>query len=308
MSPFAVNSTPDTGCTRSIISNRITKAQGLTLVKDDTVLVAAKGKKMNVLGSANLTAKTDNAVSDVVAEDMLISWQDLIRLEVISPNFPHVPPKAKARNISCDDLVKQVIEEFTDVISDTLPSKPITTGDPMRIHLLQQAIPKKVTTARRIPKRYKKVANEEVKKFVRDGIIKRVEETTDWCCPAFFVPKADGVRVRLVTDFTELNKYVKRPVHLFPSSMDIIQSIPPEAKYFIKFDADNGYFQLALDEESRKLTTFLLPQGKFCYCRAPMGLNASSDEWCAHSDKEFELCEKNSRRYSGVGSATRQTR
>jgi hypothetical protein len=45
--------------------------------------------------------------------------------------------------------------------------------------------------------------------------------------------------------------------------MGRVQSIPPEAKYFIKFDAVNGYFQLALDEESQKLTTFLLPHGKY---------------------------------------------
>ena len=28
----------------------------------------------------------------------------------------------------------------------------------------------------------------------------------------------------------------------------------------------------------------MLPQGKFRYLRAPMGLNASSDEWCCQSD------------------------
>ena len=49
-------------------------------------------------------------------------------------------------------------------------------------------------------------------------------------------------------------------------------------------DAVLGYFQLGLDEESSRITTFLLPQGKFRYLRAPMRLNASSDEWCCHSD------------------------
>ena len=49
-------------------------------------------------------------------------------------------------------------------------------------------------------------------------------------------------------------------------------------------DAVHGYFQLALEEESSKLTTFLLPQEKFRYTRAPMGINASSDEWCSRSD------------------------
>ena len=96
--------------------------------------------------------------------------------------------------------------------------------------------------------------------------------------------KADGKRVRLVTDFTALNKFVKRPTHPFPSTREIIEAIPPEAKLFCKLDAVHGYFQLALDEQSSKLTTFLIQQGRFRYLRAPMGLNASSYEWCRQSD------------------------
>ena len=48
------------------------------------------------------------------------------------------------------------------------------------------------------------------------------------------------------------------------------------------------YFQLALDEESSRLTTFLLPSGRYRYLRAPMGLSSSSDEWCRHSDTVLE--------------------
>ena len=48
--------------------------------------------------------------------------------------------------------------------------------------------------------------------------------------------------------------------------------------------AVHGYFQLALDKKSSRLTTFLIPQGRFRYLRAPMGLNASSDEWGRQSD------------------------
>ena len=81
-----------------------------------------------------------------------------------------------------------------------------------------------------------------------------------------------------------LNKFVRRPTHPFPSTREIIEAIPPEAKLFCKLDAVHGYFQLALDENSSRLITFLLPQGRFRYLRAPMGLNASSDEWCRQSD------------------------
>ena len=87
--------------------------------------------------------------------------------------------------------------------------------------------------------------------------------------------------MRLCTDYRELNKMVKRPVHPFPFTREILQAIPVTAKYFAKLDAVHGYFQLALDEESSKFTTFLLPQGKFRYTWAPMGLNASSNEWCS---------------------------
>ena len=115
-------------------------------------------------------------------------------------------------------------------------------------------------------------------------LIAPVDEPTTWCSPAFFVPKADGKHVHMVRDFTALNKFVKRPTHPFPSTREIIKDIPPDAKLFCKLEAVHGYFQLALDEQSSKLTTLLIQKGCFHYLRALMGLNASSDEWCRQSD------------------------
>ena len=84
------------------------------------------------------------------------------------------------------------------------------------------------------------------------------DEPTEWCSQAFFVPKGDGKRARLVTDHTKLNKFVVRPVHPFPTVSDIIQSIPASAACFAKLDATHKYFQIPLDEEASKLTTFSL--------------------------------------------------
>ena len=53
-------------------------------------------------------------------------------------------------------------------------------------------------------------------------------------------------------------------------------------------DAIQGYHQVALDQKSSYLTTFLLPCGRFRYLRAPMGLCSSSDEWCRRSDTTIE--------------------
>ena len=43
------------------------------------------------------------------------------------------------------------------------------------------------------------------------------------------------------------------------------------AACFAKLDATHGYFQIPLDEEASKLTTFILLLGRYRYLRAPMG-------------------------------------
>ena len=80
-------------------------------------------------------------------------------------------------------------------------------------------------------------------------------------CSCIFRTLADGISVRMVTDFTKINKFVIRPVHQFHLVQDIVQCIPAGTAFFAKMDAIHGYFQLTLDEESSRLTTFLLPSG-----------------------------------------------
>ena len=78
--------------------------------------------------------------------------------------------------------------------------------------------------------------------LVKKEVIVPGDETTDWCSPAFFVPKGDKIQVRLVRDYTELNKHVKRPINPFSSAKEILQAIPKEAKVFAKLDTVHGYF------------------------------------------------------------------
>jgi hypothetical protein len=96
----------------------------------------------------------------------------------------------------------------------------------------------------------------------------------------------------MVCDFTGINRYIQRPVHPFPSTQEILRDIGAGANFFATLDAVQGYHQIPLEYESSLLTTFLLPSGRYRYTRAPMGLNASSDEWCARSDAALAGLEK----------------
>jgi hypothetical protein len=95
----------------------------------------------------------------------------------------------------------------------------------------------------------------------------------------------------LVTDYAGprgLNSQILKPTQPFPLFHDIVQAIPPAARYFATSDCVHGYFQLALDDESRDLTTFMLPLGRWQYLQGPMGLSAISDDWCRKSNFVIE--------------------
>ena len=131
-------------------------------------------------------------------------------------------------------------------------------------------------------------------------MLEKEDRPTEWVSPGFFVLKGDPAEkramkeghaiitmdeLRLVVDYTNLNKWVDRPIHPFPPAQLIIDRIPPNAKFFCKMDCVSGYYQISLTEASSRLTTFILPSGRYRFKRTPMGLNASSDEWCRRSDE-----------------------
>jgi hypothetical protein len=229
-------------------------------------------------------------VIDDVQDLLLISWHDLIALGVLPKDFPAVQ---YIRGITTKDLVvpndsvDKIKSDYSDVLSDKLNPNPIA-GPPMHVELKEGAVPRRCTIARQVPLRYQEEADKLIRELVDKKVIVPVPGHSTWISPGFFVPKADGVRMRLVTDYSHLNKWVKRPIHPFPSAKDIIQSIPPNAKWLAKLDAVHGYLQVELDEESSYMTTFLLSSGKWRYVRAPMGLSSSSDEFCLRTDVLIE--------------------
>ena len=287
---FNASALADTGSAVTMMSSKLAAKNHVHIKQDNSPInyVNINGDPIPTKGLANITLSTTKrsaATEAIVAstmDDLLIGCKDLKRLQVIPMTFPI---NAVNAGNSFQQLKTKIIMEFPKVLSDSLSETSMIGGIPMKIYTKSGEIkPYKVTTARKIPYHWREKAERAIAKLLDSKRIVPPMEPTEWCVPAFFVIKEDG-ELRLVIDYTFLNKAVERPTHMFPSSAEIVSGIDPESRFFAKLDATAEYHQIQLDEKTSKMATFLLPSGRYRPLTAPMGLSCSSDEFCRRSDE-----------------------
>ena len=98
--------------------------------------------------------------------------------------------------------------------------------------------------------------------LLRDGIIEEVDDVTEFCSRARFLPKDTNVDLRLVTYFRGINDTLLRPIYPFESTKTILEDIPSNHVWFSALDMIQGYFKVTLNEETSNLTVFITPWGK----------------------------------------------
>ena len=288
---------PDTGAAATVLASNLADRKGIkaTEKRPQTDFINVCGNPVPVIGIANITLHIGNHTADTKAiispalhDDVIIGRRDLQRLGIISSQFPKpINIISQASYEQFNKVRAQLINNHPEVLTDNLPDNAME-GCVMQIHLTPgEKKPFRITTARQVPLHWKEKAEKIVDKLLREKVITRQAEPTEWCAPGFFVIKKNG-DLRLVIYYTQLNRHVRRPIHTFPSTQEILAGLDPESCVFAKLDATQGYHQIPLEEESSKLTTFPLPSGRFRYLRAPMGLSCSSDEFCRRSDEVVE--------------------
>ena len=75
-----------------------------------------------------------------------------------------------------------------------------------------------------------------------------------------------------------MNKAIQRPKYQMPTLEEILPKLS-KAKVFTTLDAKDGFYQIGLDEESSKKTTFWTPFGRYRYLRMPFGISVAPKEF-----------------------------
>ena len=99
-------------------------------------------------------------------------------------------------------------------------------------------------------------------------VIRKIDKPTEWCHPIVIVVKPSG-DIRLCIDLTKLNAGVERELYQLESVEETLGKLGDECVFMSKVDANSGYWQVPLNEESQELTTFITPIGRFCRTRGP---------------------------------------
>ena len=109
----------------------------------------------------------------------------------------------------------------------------------------------------------------------REGVISSVSEPTEWRAP--MVPVIKKSRdVRICVDLKHLNESIVRPMFVIPTKEDILSKLS-DSTVFSSLDATSGFWQIPLDNECVKLTTFITPFGCNCFNLLPFGITSAPE-------------------------------
>ena len=235
----------------------------------------------------DLTKVDQPVLSPPASDDDLLSdlnWQRTPRPSESAVKVTSVNANAQTMIYTEDTNFTPLLQSYNDVFDDT--SLPEMKGDPFKINLRPDAQPYAQAKARKIPIPYMDQLKKQLDEMERLGVISAHEEPSTWCHPIVIAPKKDSDELRICIDFTHLNKFIQREFHPSNSPFEAVTSIPAEElKYFCKFDARHGYWQIPLHPESSPLTCFITPFGRYVCNRAAFGISSISEWYNRRMDK-----------------------
>lgn len=182
----------------------------------------------------------------------------------------YLRPLGLIRNIESidNDIVSQYPKLFTGLG---------TFKGEYKIHLKPRAQLFALSAPRNIPLPLRKEVEKELQSMEQSGVISKVSKPTEWCAGMVVVPKPSG-RVRICVDMKPLNENVLREYYPLPKVDSTLAQLSG-SKMFSKLETNSGFWQVPLSPESRLLTTFITPLGRYCFNKMPFGITSAPEHF-----------------------------
>ena len=168
----------------------------------------------------------------------------------------------------CNHTAKGLVRSYLDVFTGLGLIKTNT-----KIHVNPNITPS-VDPPRRIPYAIREKVQAELQRMIKLGVIVEQHEPTEWVNSITIVQKPNKLRICL--DPTKLNRAIHR-CHFPTKTIEEVIASTSGAQYFTVLDAQSGYWQIQLDEQSSRLCTFNTPWGRYRYKRLPFGVKTAGD-------------------------------
>ena len=110
-----------------------------------------------------------------------------------------------------------------------------------------------------------------------EGVISKVNEPTPWCAGIVAVPKKSGA-VHICLDLKRLNQSVMQEVYSLPKVDETLAQLSG-ATVFTRLDTNSGFWQIPLSTDSRLLTTFITPFGRYCFNKLTFGISSAPEHF-----------------------------
>ena len=260
----------DSGADVTVIGHSVYKriAKPPRLQNADKVLVSASGQPLNIVGmfQGELVNKND------VAKENIYVVKRLKHPLIGKPAISSLQLLKRTNAVGEQSYKDKIMGKFPKLFKGLgqFPGEHV-------IKLKPDATPFAINAPRRIAQPLLPKVKTCLDKMVANGVIRKLDtnEVSPYLSPIVVVPKSNG-DVRVCVDYTELNKHVLRPRYELPTVDETLAKIGAGA-VFTKLDANQGFFQIKLAEESQNLTSFLTPWGRYCSLRMPFGIASGSE-------------------------------
>ncbi len=254
----------DTGAEVTVVTETVSDRMGGSLKPTQKILYGPDRKPLSVVGELSIPLEYHGKRS----------IQSVFVVKGLQENLLGLPAIQNLGILT----ISHSLHTVTQSIVDQYPSLFTGLGtfdEGYSIKLRPNSNPFSLFVPRNVPLPLRKKVRDELCRMEELGVITKVTTPTNWCAGMVVVPKKSG-DVRICVDFRPLNESVVRETHPLPTVEETLAQLAG-ALVFSKLDANSGFWQIPLDEQSRPFTTFITPFGRFWFNKLPFGISSAPE-------------------------------